>query len=55
MKFELATLKKLAQKDRFIASALKNDSPEIVFNTYVLEDSALQLLYKKIKEQNEKS
>ena len=50
MKFNLATLKKLAKKDRFIAEALKTDSPETVFNTYVLEDSALQLLYKKIKE-----
>ena len=40
----------LGKKDPFIAAQLKRKKPEVVFNTYVLGDSAMERLYASVNE-----
>lgn len=44
-KFDPKKMAALAKKDMFIAQALKKYKPEVVFNTYVLDDPEMQRQY----------
>ena len=51
-KFDMGKMKKLAQKDGFIAMAMKKDKPQSVFNTYVAQNKVLLNVYNEESEMN---
>ena len=51
-KFDMGKMKKLAQKDGFIAMAMKKDNPQSVFNTYVAQNKVLLNVYNEESEMN---
>ena len=51
-KFDMGKMKKLAQKDGFIAMAMKKDKPEVIFNTYIAQNKAMIQQYNEESEMN---
>ena len=51
-KVDMGKMKKLAQKDGFIAMAMKKDKPEVIFNTYIAQNKAMIQQYNEESEMN---